>query len=259
MHQVCLSSQCDFASCLDVFKSLGVQRTALWNPMIDAFGEKASKKVWDASGLVAESLCVSELFEGEDKLKMMLERAEKFGARTLVIITGGFEPDDKGGIDTFRKRVVSLLMKADEMARPYNVKLAFEPLHPMVCGNRSIISSLAEALWVLERLDGEHQIGLAIDCYALWWEHDLAEKISKAGKFILNYHVSDWLHDTKDLRLDRGMPGDGQIDLIQWRHMIEQADYTGPVEVEIFSKNRWWNETPESMVKEIIQRMNKFY
>ena len=129
----------------------------------------------------------------------------------------------------------------------------------MVCGNRSIVSSLAEALHIIEQLGDEHQIGLAIDCYALWWEHNLEEKISRAGKLISNYHVSDWLSDTRDLRLDRGMPGQGQIDLIKWRRMVEQAGYNGPVEVEIFSKERWWRAAPDLMLRSIIDGMNRFY
>ena len=259
MHQVCLFGQCDFASTLDVLRKHGIQRTALWNPMIEACGETVAKAIWDASGLVAESLCVAELFAGSDKLKMMLERADKFGARTLVVITGGPQLIDGTGLERARERVLPLLAAADELARPFNVRLAFEPLHPMVCGNRSVVSSLEEALSLLRRLDATHQIGLAIDSYALWWEHGLAAKLAAADELILNYHVSDWLSDTGDLRFDRGMPGEGQIDLVHLRHKVEEAGYQGPVEIEIFSQNRWWKKPPESMIKAIIAGMNQFY
>ena len=259
VHQVCLAGQCDFAESLDVLKSHGIQRTALWSPMIESYGETAARIIWEASGLIADSLCVVELLAGENNLQMMLERAEKFGVRTLVMITGGFIFDVAGGIDAARELVLSRLIKADELARPFNVQLAFEPLHPMVCGNRSIVSSLAEALHIIEQLGDQHQIGLVIDCYALWWEHNLEEKISRAGKLISNYHVSDWLSDTRDLRLDRGMPGQGQIDLIKWRLMVEQAGFYGPVEIEIFSKERWWRTDPDLMLRSIIEGMNRFY
>ena len=75
----------------------------------------------------------------------------------------------------------------------------------------------------------------------------------------LNYHVSDWLADTSDLRLDRGMPGDGQINLLQWRAQLEKLDYRGGVEMEIFSRDRWWKQAPESMLKQIIERLNITY
>ena len=259
VHQVCLAGQCDFAGTLDVLCKHGIQRTALWNPMIEVCGETVAKSIWDARGLVADSLCVAELFAGPDRLKMMLERADKFGARSLVIITGGLEQIEGAGIERAREQILPLLAVADELARSFDVRLAFEPLHPMVCGNRSVVSSLEETLSLLNQLDDNHQFGLAIDSYALWWEYDVAAKIAEAGKLILNYHASDWLADTRDLRLDRGLPGEGQIDLLYWRKMVEQAGYRGPVEIEVFSQNRWWKRPPESMIKAIITGMNKFY
>ena len=261
VHQVTLSGQCDFAGSLAVLRDAGIRRTALWAPMIEACGVAEARRIWDASDMVAESLCVASLFAGEDALRARLELADMFGARTLVLITGGFEDLAHAGpggsdIDEARGRVVDLLGMASDLAGQHQVKLAFEPLHPMVCGFRSVVSSLGEALDILDQLDEGHDIGLAIDAYALWWEHDLQAKLLRAGDRILNYHVSDWLADTRDLRLDRGMPGDGQIALRDWRRMIEAAGYHGPVEVEIFSRDRWWKESPDVMTGMILARMN---
>jgi sugar phosphate isomerase/epimerase len=52
--------------------------------------------------------------------------------------------------------------------------------------------------------------------------------------------VSDWLVPTRDMLLDRGMMGDGVIDLPRIRGWMEDSGYTGPVEVEIFSQDNWW-------------------
>ena len=260
VHQVCLSGQCDFGSSLASLAAAGIKRTALWNPMIETYGEVQALSIWNDSGLSADSLCVAELFAGHDMLRRMLDRADLFEARTLVLITGGLEAAGfDGGIDQARTYLPSLLAQADEMARPYNVQLALEPLHPMVCGFRSIVSSLGEALDLLDQLGTAHQVGLAIDTYALWWEDQLDQKLVRAGKRILNYHVSDWLADTSDLRLDRGMPGDGQINLLQWRAQLEQLGYQGAVEIEIFSRDRWWKQAPESMLKQIGKRLNIAY
>ena len=264
IHQVSLSGQCDFAASLAVLRDAGIRRTALWAPMIEACGIAAARRVWQDSGMVAESLCVASLFAGTDALRERLELADLFGARTMVMITGGFEDlphDASGGVDINRARglIVDQLGAAADLAGQYRVRLAFEPLHPMVCGFRSVVSSLGEALDILDQLDEGHDIGLAIDAYALWWEHDLPAKLTRAGPDILNYHVSDWLADTRDLRLDRGMPGDGQIALLDWRQMIEAAGYHGPVEVEIFSRDRWWKEPAETMTATILERMNRAF
>jgi len=260
VHQVCVSGQCDFVSSLSCLVAAGIKRTALWNPMIETCGERQALSIWNAIGLRADSLCAAELFAGPEALRRMLDRADLFEARTLVLITGGLEAAGvEGGMNEARTHLPSLLSQADELARPYNVQLAFEPLHPMVCGFRSIVSSLGEALDLLDQLGTAHEIGLAIDTYALWWEDRLDQKLSRAGKLISNYHVADWLADTSDLGLDRGMPGDGQIDLLQWRAQLEELDYRGGVEIEIFSQDRWWKQAPESMLKEIIERLNFAY
>ena len=228
--------------------------------MIESCGIAEARRIWNDSDMVAESLCVACLFEGEAALRNRLDLADMFGARTLVMITGGFEDlaatSYSGGIEHARSLLVDRLGAAAELAADYRVRLAFEPLHPMVCGFRSVVSSLGEALDILDQLDDGHDIGLAIDAYALWWEHDLQAKLMRAGDRILNYHVSDWLADTRDLRLDRGMPGDGQIALRDWRRMIEAAGYLGPVEVEIFSRDRWWKTSAKTMTEVILERMN---
>ena len=260
VHQVSLSGQCDFAGSLAVLQHAGISRTALWTPMIESCGIAEARRIWNDSDMVAESLCVACLFEGEVALRNRLDLADMFGARTLVLITGGFEDlaatGYSGGIEHARSLLIDRLGAAAELAANHRVRLAFEPLHPMVCGFRSVVSSLGEALDILDQLDDGHDIGLAIDAYALWWEHDLAAKLMRAGDRILNYHVSDWLSDTRDLRLDRGMPGDGQIALRDWRRMIEAAGYLGPVEVEIFSRDRWSKTPAKSMTAVILERMH---
>ena len=232
----------------------------MWTPMIESCGIAEARRIWNDSDMVAESLCVACLFEGEVALRNRLDLADMFGARTLVLITGGFEDlaatGYSGGIEHARSLLIERLGAAAELAADHRVRLAFEPLHPMVCGFRSVVSSLGEALDILDQLDDGHDIGLAIDAYALWWEHDLQAKLMRAGDRILNYHVSDWLSDTRDLRLDRGMPGDGQIALRDWRRMVEAAGYLGPVEVEIFSRERWWKTPAKSMTAVILERMN---
>ena len=259
IHQVCLYGQCNFEQSLIALQKNQVKRTALWNPMIDAIGEQKALKLWNSYALTAESLCAAELFAGAESLKWMLERADKFGARTLVLVTGGIELSGMSDIEGARRKIVPMLARADEISRDFYTNFAFEPLHPMVCGNRSVVSNLSEVISIFKQLDETHNIGLVIDTYALWWENRLAEKILNLKKFILNYHVSDWLLETKDVRLDRGMPGDGIIKLIEWRKMLQKAGFLGPVEIEIFSKNNWWNRNPDVMLQQVISRMNKYF
>ena len=74
------------------------------------------------------------------------------------------------------------------------------------------IRSLEDANAMLSALEAEDMLGIALDTYALWWDWQLESQIQACGPRILHLHVSDWLPRTRDLRLDRGMPGDGCID-----------------------------------------------
>ena len=81
-----------------------------------------------------------------------------------------------------------------------------------------------------------------IDVYHLWWDPNLARDVARAGaaRRIFGFHVCDWLVPTEDVLNDRGMMGDGVIDIRSIRRLVEDAGYSGAVECEIFSANNWW-------------------
>ena len=56
---------------------------------------------------------------------------------------------------------------------------------------------------------------------------------------------------TKDLLLDRGMMGDGVIDLPGIRRMVEAAGFHGHQEVEIFSAEDWWKRPGDEVLKHL--------
>lgn len=65
---------------------------------------------------------------------------------------------------------------------------------------------------------------MAVDVYHVWWDPDLASQILRAGKRILAFHVSDWLVPTTDLVNDRGMPGDGVINIPSFVGWLKTPD-----------------------------------
>ena len=64
----------------------------------------------------------------------------------------------------------------------------------------------------------------------------------------LGFHVCDWLTPTTDLLLDRGMMGDGVIDIRGIRGWMEDSGYAGYSEVEIFSANDWWQRPGDEVL-----------
>ena len=78
----------------------------------------------------------------------------------------------------------------------------------------------------------------------------LRSEISRAGKSIFAFHVCDWRTPTRDLLNDRGMPGDGCINIREIRGWVEQAGFRGFVEVEVFSDQYWaWDQ--EKLVERV--------
>ena len=264
IHQVCVWKQSSFSESLECFARHGIYRTALWKPLVDDAGLNQAKKQLKDSGVSAVSMCPLVLLDSDKSTSTVsrekqhlrfLEEAAELEVETVVVITGGLPPDNKD-IAEQRQKVVDELEQLILIAKKTGLKLALEPLHPMVCGLRSVISNLAEANEILDLLDRDDVLGIAVDTYALWWDFRLKEEILRAGGRLFNFHVSDWLPETRDVRLDRGMPGDGLIDNGLIRSWMEEAGYKGSVEVEILSALDWWLKPADMVVRTICERIN---
>ncbi len=99
-------------------------------------------------------------------------------------------------------------------------------------------------------------LGLAVDVYHVWWDPQLQSEIARAGEHdrLYAYHICDWLVPTRDLLNDRGMMGDGVIDLPTIRAWMEAAGYRGMHEVEIFSSQDWWKRDADEVLLTCRQR-----
>jgi sugar phosphate isomerase/epimerase len=98
-------------------------------------------------------------------------------------------------------------------------------------------------------------VGVAVDAYHVWWDPKLEAQIRRAGRErLLALHVCDWLVPTRDLLNDRGMMGDGVIDLPQLRGWVEDAGFDGYSEVEIFSAENWWKRDGGEVLDTCIER-----
>ena len=128
--------------------------------------------------------------------------------------------------------------------------LAIEPLHPMYAADRACVNTMAHANALCDELGAG--LGIAVDAYHVWWDPDLEREIERAAQAspsrLLAYHICDWLVPTTDLLNDRGMMGDGVIDLPLHPLVDGAAGYRGMHEVEIFSANNWWKRDPDEVL-----------
>ena len=187
-----------------------------------------------------------------DNIKAVTDAAT-LGATCFVLVVGSL-PEGSRDLTAARAQVEDGVLRLLEHAKKVGIRLALEPLHPMYAGDRSCLNTLQQALDLAEKIEPDSpslpSLGVAVDVYHVWWDPDLAREIARAGKAnrLFGYHVCDWLVPTRDLLTDRGMMGDGVIDLRMIRALMESAGYNGPVEVEIFSSLDWWKRPMDDVL-----------
>jgi len=242
-----------------------------WRDQVAAVGlNRAVAAVKDA-GLELSGYCRGGMFpadaarlqEATDDNRRAVDEAVALGAPCLVLVVGGLPQYSRPGseaskdIDAARALVEDGIATLLEYSRKAGLPLAIEPLHPMYAADRACVNTMSHALDICDRVDPERtgMLGLAVDVYHVWWDPDLKEQIRRTGKDrLLAYHVCDWLVPTTDLLLDRGMMGDGVIDLRGIRQEVEAVGYAGYSEVEIFSENNWWKKPMEEVLATCIER-----
>lgn len=215
-----------------------------WRHKIAETGTTASARIIRDAGLRVSSLCRGGFFPAAtnaerqariDDNRRAIDEAAELGTAVLVLVCG---PAPDRNIQAGREMVRDGIAELVPYARERGVKLAIEPLHPMFAADRSVIVTLGQALDIAEQFDAP-QVGVAIDVYHVWWDPEVYTQIERAAARILGFHVNDWLVPTPDLLLGRGMMGDGVIELRRLRAAVEQAGYSGPIEVEIFNQAIW--------------------
>lgn len=226
----------------------GIRGISPWRDQVAQMGLREAAKAIRAHELVVTGLCRGGFFTAENWLddnRRAIEEAHVLGAQCLVLVVGGLLPRSKD-LPASRERVKEGIAALLPEAKKAGVALAIEPLHPMQAAERACINTLEQALDLCDALGAG--IGVAVDVYHVWWDPKLREQIRRAGKArLLAYHICDWLVPTRDLLNDRGMMGDGVIDLPRIRSWVEAAGYTGFNEVEIFSED-WWRRDPEEVL-----------
>ncbi|MEM1184219.1 MAG: sugar phosphate isomerase/epimerase family protein [Planctomycetota bacterium] len=232
--------------CCERYAEAGLGGVSVWRDAYERIGIEEAARIVKGSGLRVPALVRGGFFvalsEGDRRIAIdenlrAIDEASALGAEMVVLVVGA-----RPGVPLAdaRSMVIAGVGAIAERAQETGVRLAIEPLHPMYAADKSCVSTCADARRVCERI-GNQAIGVAVDVYHTWWDADLPTEIARLGEAgrLFGFHVCDWRVETRHMLTDRGLMGDGVIDIPAIRGLMSDAGFSGMIEVEIFSDQYW--------------------
>lgn len=242
--------------CVENFSSAAIQGITIWRNVLENQNLKEAQQILNDHNMDVVSVARGGFFPSVEAAKrneaiddnlLAIEQAAAVGAPVIVLVCGA---DGDQSLEKSRDQIKEGIEKILPAAKAAGVKLAIEPLHPMYAGDRSAINTMAQANDVAEQINSDF-VGIAVDVYHLWWDNYLQEEIIRCGdnENLFAFHVCDWNVPTIDFLNDRGLMGDGCINIQEIRGWVEDAGFTGYNEVEIFSDKYWATDQFEYLEK----------
>ena len=258
----------DLATALRVTAEAGVQSIGLWREPVNEVGLAQAARMLADSGLRFSTHCRGGFFtipEGPrrrtaiDDNRRAIEEAATLAAAgapgsqaILVLVVGGL-PDGSRDLIGARARVRAALEELAPDAEAAGVTLAIEPLHPMYCSDRAVVSTLGQALDLADGFAPE-VVAVTVDTFHIWWDPQVLEQIARAGREgrIATYQVCDWKTPlAADVLLSRHYPGDGVIDFGPMTQAVVATGYDRDIEVELFNADIWASDPAEVVARTV--------
>ena len=270
LNTATVRKQGDFVAIAAACAKHGIRGVSPWRDQIATVGlDNAVKAVRD-NDLELSGYCRGGMFVGDasrhveirDDNRRCVDEAVALGAPCIVLVVGGLPQYSRPGsapsknIVNARAQVDDGIAEMMEYAKQANMPLAIEPLHPAYAADRACVNTTEQALDICDRLDPNRtgMLGVALDVYHIWWDPELHAQIARTGQDrMLAFHVCDWLVPTTDILNDRGMMGDGVIDIKSVRAAVEAQGFAGYSEIEIFSHG-WWDRPMDDVLRTCIER-----
>jgi sugar phosphate isomerase/epimerase len=270
LNTATVCEQGDLLQIIEACARHGIRAIDPWRDQVAAVGLQCAARAVRDAGLELSGYCRGGMFtsdagrrnEVRDDNRRAVDEAKALRAPCVVLVVGGLPQYSRAGsavskdIAAARAQVHDAIAEMLDYARQASMPLAIEPLHPAYAADRACVNTTKQALDLCDALDPARTgaLGVALDVYHIWWDPELMAQIARAGKDrLLAFHVCDWLVPTKDILNDRGMMGDGVIDIKSVRAALEARGYAGYSEIEIFS-NHWWARPMDEVLRTCIAR-----
>ena len=242
--------------CVKNYAKSGIHGITVWRNVLENKNLIQVKKMFDDHGMQVISLCRGGFFPSVEVARresaiadnlLAIEQAAAIGAPLIVLVCGA---DGRQSLEKSREQIAEGISRILPAAQNAGIKLAIEPLHPMYAGDRSAVNTLKQANDMAEMINSEW-VGVAVDVYHLWWDDTLKSEIKRCGdqNHLFSFHVCDWNIPTTDFLNDRGLMGDGCINIPEIRSWVEETGFTGYNEVEIFSDKYWGTDQQDYLEK----------
>ena len=242
--------------CVKNYSDCGIHGITIWRNVLENRNLTAVKTLLDDYGMTVVSLARGGFFPSVDTAKRQvaiddnlwaIEQAAAVGASSIVLVCGA---DGGQSLEKSREQITEGILRILPAAQSSGVKLSIEPLHPMYAGDRSAINTMKQANDMAEMINSD-RVGVAVDVYHLWWDSTLKSEINRCAAMnkLFAFHVCDWNVPTVDFLNDRGLMGDGCINVPEIRSWVEDAGFSGFNEVEIFSEKYWATDQNEYLEK----------
>jgi sugar phosphate isomerase/epimerase len=241
------------------YATAGADAIGVWELKLPDRGDGEALELLAGSGLgsaaaipVIPSILPLPLMDGPNEPQARIEaicasvhRLAPFRPSGIVCLTGPGEDRDT---------VVQGLRVIGDEARRAGVRIGLEPVNRIGGEDWTMISSLAEAVELLD--DADHPaLGIQFDTWHLWNTPNVVEQIAEHVNRLVGVHVADWREPTRSWA-DRVLPGDGKADLPVLLGALEAAGWDGYYDVEIFSDNgSFGNAWPDSLWDEPAEEL----
>ncbi|MDQ2866703.1 MAG: sugar phosphate isomerase/epimerase [Candidatus Eremiobacteraeota bacterium] len=202
---------------------------------ISGSGLEVSSVQTTVHSIFPDSLAPTPL-EPTDRLAQMVSAMERIAPHVppktpFVVITGAAP---RGDCDHVCEYAIEAFHRLADVAASFDMRVAFEPLNPILFNTDTALWGLDNALSFIERIDRPN-VGLCVDTWNIFETPDLPHVIKRCGEKIFLVQVSDWR--TPRSNADRRSLGDGEIPTPQLLAALRSAGYVRPYVLEIFSSD----------------------
>ncbi|HTX56241.1 MAG TPA: sugar phosphate isomerase/epimerase family protein [Candidatus Acidoferrales bacterium] len=196
------------------------------------------------------------------RLDLMLGAIDRIAplvpAGTPFVVITGAAPD--GNCEAVYQYALRALERLAERAHSYSMRIAFEPLNPVLFHTDTALWGLDAGLELVERV-GHEALGLCCDTWNVFRTPEIDAVIRSCGERIFIVQVSDWRRPRNNA--DRRSLGDGVIPTTELITSIRAGGYDGPYVLEIFSStslgDSLWNSDLDLVLDENITAFDRLW